>query len=141
MARILIVDDDAMIRAIVVHTLKTAGHQVFSAANGKMGLWHFFAVQPDLIVTDLFMPEQEGLAVITKIRGQFPHIAILAISGGSVASNAMLTVALQLGATATLTKPFDKETLLATVEKTLRMKPPQSGSQAHGVAPILPESH
>lgn len=87
------------------------------------------------------MPEQEGLGMITEIRRQFPHIAILAISGGSVASNAMLSVALQLGATAILEKPFDKQTLLATVEKTIRMKPQQVGFQQRGVAPILPESH
>lgn len=140
MPRILIVDDDATVRAIIIQALKTAGHQVFSATNGKEGLWHFRAIQPDLIITDLFMPEQEGLAMISEIRRKFPDVAILAISGGSVASNAMLSVALQLGATATLAKPFEKQTLLAAVEKTLRMNPPQAGFQAHDAAPILPES-
>lgn len=141
MAKILIVDDDATIRAIIVRVLKTAGHQVFSATNGKEGVQHFRAIQPDLIIADLFMPEQEGMAMITEIYKQAPYIAILAISGGSVASNAMLSVALQLGATVTLAKPFSKETLLAAVEKTLRMKPPQAGLQPHRATPILPESH
>jgi len=97
-----------------------------------------------LIITDLFMPEHEGLETITELHKNFPHVAILAISGGSVASTAMLAVALQLGAANTLEKPFDKETLLAAVEKTLGVNPrPATPGFHHGsdVGPILPESH
>lgn len=139
MATILIVDDDASIRAVIVHALKSAGHQVFTAGDGKEGLWHSRAVRPDLIITDLFMPIQEGLELIKELRAGFPQIGILAISGTSVASRAMLAVALELGATTTLEKPFDKETLLALVDKTLQMKPPLAGFQGEP-GPILPES-
>lgn len=139
MATILIVDDDATIRAVMIQALKPAGHQVFSAADGKEGMWHSRAVRPDLIITDLFMPIQEGLEMIKQLRTQYPHIAILAISGTSVASRAMLSVALELGATTTLEKPFDKETLLATVQKTLKIKPPRAGFEGE-MGPILPES-
>ena len=93
-----------------------------------------------MIITDLFMPIKEGLELITELRKQFPHIAILAISGTSVASRAMLSVALELGATTTLEKPFDKETLLAMVEKTLEIKPPRAEFQGDSTGPILPES-
>ncbi|HLX68694.1 MAG TPA: response regulator [Verrucomicrobiae bacterium] len=139
MATILIVDDDASIRAVIVQALKSAGHQIFTAADGKEGLWHSLAVRPDLIITDLFMPIQEGLELIKELRGQFPHIAILAISGTSVASRAMLAVALELGATTTLEKPFDKETLLSMVSKTLQIQPPRAGFQ-NEPGPILPEN-
>ena len=144
MAKILIVDDDVGVRTIIVQTLKAAGHQVFSAENGREGIRHFQSIQADLIITDLFMPEHEGLETITELHKNFPHVAILAISGGSVASTAMLAVALQLGATSTLEKPFDKETLLAAVEKTLGMNPrhPKHGFHDNSdVGPILPESH
>lgn len=140
MAKILIVDDDSTIRAILIQALKAGGHEVFSAANGKEGMWHSRAVLPDLIVTDLFMPIQEGLELIKELRAQFPHIAILAISGTSVASRAMLAVAMELGATATLEKPFDRETLLAMVEATLEIKPPKGGFPSGDKGPILPES-
>jgi two-component system chemotaxis response regulator CheY len=139
MATILIVDDDATIRAVIIQTLKSAGHQVFSAADGKEGMWHSRAVKPDLIITDLFMPIQEGLELIKGLREQFPYIAILAISGTSVASRAMLAVALEMGATTTLEKPFDKETLLAMVNKTLEIQPPRADFQGDTTAPILPE--
>lgn len=140
MATILIVDDDPTIRAVIIQALKAAGHEVFSAANGKEGMWHSRAVQPDLIVTDLFMPIQEGLELIKELRAHFPHIAILAISGTSIASRAMLAVAMELGATATLEKPFDKDTLLAMVESALEIKPPKGILQTGDKGPILPES-
>jgi DNA-binding NtrC family response regulator len=140
MATILIVDDDATIRTVIIQALKSEGHQVFSAADGKEGMWHSRAVRPDLIITDLFMPIQEGLELIKGLRAQFPHIAILAISGTSVASRAMLSVALELGATTTLEKPFDKETLLAMVDKTLKINPPRVGFPGDNTGPILPEN-
>ena len=139
MATILIVDDDATLRAIMIQALKSAGHQVFSAADGKEGMWHSRAVRPDLIITDLFMPIQEGLELIKQLRAQYPHVGILAISGTSIASRAMLSVALELGATTTLEKPFDRETLLAMVEKTLKMQPPRGGFEGE-TGPILPEN-
>ena len=141
MAKILIVDDDAAVRAILAQVLKAAGHQVFSATNGKEGLWHFGAIQPDLIITDLFMPEKEGLETITELRKKFPQIGILAMSGGNIASTAMLSVAAHLGASCTLEKPFDKDTLLAAVQRTLRMHRHHPKPKFETVGPILPESH
>jgi DNA-binding response OmpR family regulator len=144
MATILIVDDDEGVRATIVQALKVAGHEVFSASNGKEGMRHIRAIQPDLIITDLFMPEQEGLETITELHDKFPQVAILAISGGSLASPAMLSVALQLGATDILEKPFDNESLLAAVGKILRKnyhRPKPDFHDESGTGPILPESH
>lgn len=142
MAKVLLVDDDSYVRTVMIQALKEAGHQVFSATNGIEAMRHFPGIQADLIITDLFMPEQEGLETITKLRRQFPDVAILAISGGSSASSTMLFVALQLGATHTLEKPFDKNALLAAVELTLKINPPRAESGADAsIGPILPESH
>jgi DNA-binding NtrC family response regulator len=144
MATILIVDDDAEVRTMIVQALKTAGHLVFSAGNGKEAMCHLRAIQPDLIITDLFMPEQEGLETIKQLHDKFAHIAILAISGGSVASTAMLSVALELGAVNTLEKPFGNQALLAAVEKTLEMqecRPKRDFRDESDTGPILPESH
>jgi DNA-binding NtrC family response regulator len=143
MGRILIVDDDARVRAMLVCALKAAGHQVYSAANGIDGTRFVGAIRPDLIISDLFMPEKEGLETITELHKRFPSVPILAISGGNFASESMLSVALRLGATNALEKPFDQDTLLVAIEKTLCMKPigVQLDYDAETVGPILPESH
>ncbi len=143
MATILIIDDDAGVRASIAHALKAANHDVFSAGNGKEGMRHFRAIQADLVITDIFMPEQDGLETIAEIYKKLPHVAILAISGSSAVSWAMLSVALQSGATAILEKPFDRETLLASVDKTLRMKRHVAKPDVRGEGPgqIFPVKH
>jgi two-component system nitrogen regulation response regulator NtrX len=122
MAKVLVVDDDPDIRAVIMEALGGVGHEVFSATNGREGLLHAMAIQPDLIIIDLFMPEQEGLETIRKLNQQIPHVAILAVSGRSAASSPMLTVALELGAANVLEKPFDALTVRAAVEATLETR-------------------
>src|SRR5579871_1827701 len=107
MAKVLVVDDDPDIRAVIMEALRGVGHEVSSAQNGREGAHQALVMQPDLIIIDVFMPEQDGLETIRILRLQFPHIAILAISGRSVNSSPMLTVALELGAVNVLEKPFD----------------------------------
>lgn len=135
-------DDDETVRTVLVKALKAAGHIVFAAENGLEGMRHVRAIRPDLIITDLFMPEQEGLETIAELRRENPYLAIIAISGGSTSSPAMLSVASRLGAVATLEKPFDLDALMDTVEWALKMKPKQVQSKFETeVSPILPESH
>jgi DNA-binding response OmpR family regulator len=105
-----------------MEALRVAGHDVFSATNGRDGVHQALTIQPDLIITDLFMPEQEGLETIRRLIRQIPHVPILAISGRSVASSSMLTVALELGAVNVLEKPFDAITLRAAAEATLETR-------------------
>jgi DNA-binding response OmpR family regulator len=119
MAKVLVVDDDPDIRAVIMEALRGANHEVYSATNGREGMDNALVIQPDLIIIDLYMPEQEGLETIRQLRQQAPHIAILAISGRAVASSPMLTVALELGAVNVLEKPFDALTLRAAAEATL----------------------
>ena len=118
MARILIIDDDANLRTILGHVLKEAGHEVNVAADGPEGIKQHRAAPADLIITDLFMPEQEGLETIRQLHREFPELAIIAMSGVDP-TNTMLTIALKLGAAKVLQKPFDVEKLLKTVDEVL----------------------
>ena len=144
MAKVLVVDDDPDIRAVIMEALRVAGHEVSSATNGREGVDQALAIQPDLIIVDLFMPEQEGLETIRELNLQIPHVAILAISGRSVASSPMLTVALELGAVNVLEKPFDAVTLRAAAEATLETrahcKPPEVCADQSDGANSSPES-
>jgi DNA-binding response OmpR family regulator len=119
MGRVLIIEDDAEMRAMLTEALQAAGHEVAVASDGKEGMKHYQSAPADLVITDLFMPNQEGLETITKMRRFYPTIPIIAISGNSGVSRPMLTVALQLGATAILHKPFLPAELLALVDKAL----------------------
>lgn len=129
MAKVLVVDDDPDMRAVMMEALQVAGHEVSSAANGLQGVHYALFVRPDLVVVDLFMPVQEGLETIRQLRQRLPYLPILAISGRHIASSPMLTVALQMGAVNVLEKPFDALTLRAAVEATLETrahcKPPE----------------
>jgi CheY-like chemotaxis protein len=114
----LVIDDDPDIRRLLKDTLEGGGHQVSLASNGLEGVRQFKAKRADLVITDLFMPEQEGLETIKQLRLEFPDIPIIAISGRPTGGT-MLSVAQRLGATAVLHKPFLPEELLRTVEQTL----------------------
>ena len=119
MARILVIDDDPDTRELLEQMLKGAGHQVSLAADGSEGVKQFCANPADLVITDLYMPGQEGIETIMQLRRHFPESAILAISG-RIAAETMLLVARKLGAVATLQKPFVADELLASVERALR---------------------
>lgn len=114
MARILVIDDDAEMRAVLGQTLKSAGHEVVLAADGKRGLAECGTKPIDLVVTDLVMPQQEGIETIMQLRRDYPKIAIIAMSGMSGARN-LLWIAQRIGAAKTLQKPFQPEELLAAV--------------------------
>ncbi len=120
MASILIIDDDEFIRKMMLQILTEAGYQVFEAMNGKEGIGRYRAEPTDLLITDLIMPEKDGIEVIMDLRGEFPEAKIIAMSGGSRYGKAdFLKTAKMLGARRILDKPFDLETLLATVKEAL----------------------
>lgn len=118
MARILIIDDDPNVVATLGLALQGAGHQVVSAADGREGVRKHRAGPADLIITDLFMPEQEGLETIRELRKDFPEVPIIAMSGADSA-NTMLTIASKMGAAKVLRKPFDIKELLNAIEEAL----------------------
>ena len=83
------------------------GHEVLEAANGREGLGAFDLHQIDLVITDILMPEKEGIQTIMELRHDFPLVKIIAISGGgAVEPDTYLTMAQELGADSTLSKPF-----------------------------------
>ena len=120
MARILVIDDEAAVRNLVATILRKTGHEVFEASDGKRG-GAVLSEQPvDLIITDLLMPEKDGIEMIMEARRDFPAIRIIAMSGGGMAAPAdYLPMAELLGAERTLAKPFTAAQLRALVESVL----------------------
>jgi CheY-like chemotaxis protein len=100
--------------------LESAGHEVVEAKNGAQGI-SFQRAQPfDLVVTDIIMPEKEGVETIIELKRDFPDLPIVAISGGGRTRNLdFLKIAAQYGATRILAKPFSEEELVEAVEGSL----------------------
>ena len=116
--RILITDDDADVRSVLVRLMAGAGYEVLEAADGRGCLDVLRTTPVDLVILDIYMPEVDGIAVIAQAHREFAHVRILAISGGgSVPRERTLEIAQRLGATRTLTKPFDRDALLALVRE------------------------
>lgn len=119
-ACVLIIDDEASVRAMVKQMLEKEGYTVEEAENGETGL-RFVAHNPvDLAIVDIFMPEKDGLGVILELREKFPHVRIIAISGGSRRGPDYLSIAQKLGAQYTLAKPFERQELVSAVGSVLR---------------------
>jgi CheY-like chemotaxis protein len=120
MARILIIDDDEGMRGSLAHTLEKLGHEVSAAADGKAGVARAIESEPDLVITDLIMPEKEGLETIMDLRALHPRIRIIAMSGGGRLSNEdYLHLAKRFGAKISLAKPFTREELKAALAEAL----------------------
>lgn len=117
MPRILIIDDDDTLRGIIAKSLTHAGHTITQANNGRKGVAQFRADPTDLVITDLVMPEQEGMETIKILHRDFPNTPIIAMSGGLDGSPLYLDLTRRLGATITLTKPFTLQQLKAAVEQ------------------------
>ena len=118
MARILIIDDDDAVRDFLVEAIEQAGHEVVSANGGITGIGKFAQSHPDLVLTDIIMPDRDGLEVITEIRSADPDARIIAMSGGALRTSAVfcLDAAMELGAMAVLKKPFRLAHLIDVVE-------------------------
>lgn len=116
MAHILLIEDEQMLRRTLRSMLERAGHSVAEAEDGNEGLAQFKVARPDLVLTDIIMPNREGVETITEIRRQAPDLPIIAMSGGgSRGGELFLTLAEGLGASATLSKPIRQAELLAAV--------------------------
>jgi DNA-binding response OmpR family regulator len=120
MAKVLVIDDDATMRRLIHRTLANAGHEVVEAADGVQGMRTFLTHAPAVVITDLIMPDQEGIQTIREIRAAGSRAGIIAISGGGVGDGSLyLTLARELGANEVLPKPFRPAELIALVEKLL----------------------
>jgi CheY-like chemotaxis protein len=120
-ARILIIDDEDQPRRMLQQVLIRVGYEVVEARDGNEGLQLFRASPTDLIITDILMPEKEGLETIIDLRREFPAVKIIAISGGGRTGNLnFLEVAKRLGAQRTLQKPFELQEMIAAVRDLLQ---------------------
>ena len=114
MATILIIDDEESMRVLLCSALKAAGYEVVEAANGRQGLELYRLRPTDLIITDIAMPELNGLDMILELTRHFLHAKVIAISGVGEEQN-VLDVAKLLGARRTIQKPFSMLQLLNAV--------------------------
>ncbi len=119
MSRILVIDDDPAVRAAVARVLVAAGHQVNQAADGRLALEALRHEPVDLVITDLLMPEIDGIEMIVAVRQQFPALPVIAMSGAIPNADLYLGIATNLGVRHTLAKPFNAEKLLHAVNQTL----------------------
>jgi len=118
---VLLIDDDPAVLESLGLLLEAWGFRVLTARNGAHGLEVFRAQSPAVVVTDIMMPEQDGIGTMLQMRRERPDVKIVAISGGGkVDSSDYLAVAEQLGADAALQKGVDNEALLDTLTALLR---------------------
>ena len=114
MATILVIDDQEPIRSLLRTVLEEAGHQVLEASNGRRGLEVYRERSADLIITDIVMPEMDGLELMLELTRSFLNVKVIAITG-ALESNRGLNVAKLLGARQTFQKPIDMGRLLSAV--------------------------
>ncbi len=116
MPHIHIVDDEALIRELFRRILETEGYEVTDSADGNAALALCRQQPPDLIITDLIMPEKEGIETIIELKRDFPQMKIIAISGGGrITAREYLELAETFGADMTLSKPISRDELLTAV--------------------------
>jgi len=127
--QILLVEDDEAFADMLQTTLIQAGYAIVHARNGKEALRLYDAHLPILVLTDLIMPEIEGIELIIELRRRHPGVKIVAMSGGGRSSpHAYLPMAQLLGAARTLPKPFSNKELFAAIQDLLG--PEQADLQA-----------
>ena len=120
MPTILLVDDDDQFRTIFAESLRRAGYDVREARDGDEGIKSYRDRPADLIITDLIMPEKEGLEMIQEFRRSEPEVKIIAISGGSRhGASDYLRFARAFGARKVLGKPFTRDEMLTAIEEVL----------------------
>jgi len=119
--KILVIDDDLLFRSMLVEMLERKEYLVYAAEDGEQGVNIWKEVHPDIVITDIIMPNKEGIETILEMKRQNKNVKIIAISGGG-RTNAQdnLRSAKLLGASLTLSKPFDSGDLLSAVNTLLK---------------------
>jgi len=120
MARILVIDDQDSIRRVVRRALEQDGHEVFDASDGELGMEILESHSFDIVITDIFMPGQDGIVTLRQVRKRFPQVKVIVISGGD--STGMMDLrqdAELLGAVKSLQKPFNAREIMDVVRSVL----------------------
>ena len=128
---ILIIDDDEQIRRVLRLVLEKAGYLVLEASNGREGLRRFRETPTALVITDLLMPDQDGLEVTRALHREAPHVKIIVLTGGSEELN-YLDAAKFLGAHRTMKKPVTAAEVLQAVQQELQGGSPHTGDGPQG---------
>ena len=116
MARILVIDDDYEVRVSLRKMLEMAGHRVIEASNGEEGVRLYSQNPTDLIITDILMPEKDGVEALLELRTDFPDIKVIVISGEG---KELLATASEFGALRVFEKPFRVQEILSAVKELL----------------------
>ena len=116
MALILVMDDDAAVRTALRTLLLKEGHEVLEAVNGMEGANLYAQNYPDLVITDILMPDKDGVETLLELRHDFPDIKVIVISGNA---QEFLPITEDLGAHRTLTKPFKAIQVLEAIQELL----------------------
>jgi DNA-binding response OmpR family regulator len=121
MARVLVIEDNRDLRELMQVILQHAGYDVELASDGQIGMKVQRERPADLVVTDIFMPNQDGIETIAKFREEYPDLKVIVMSGDGKLANryAHLATARELGVRALLPKPFDEDELLSTIRGAL----------------------
>ena len=115
------IDDESEIRKLFIKKLAGKGYEIIEACDGKEGLKLYHETRPDLVITDLVMPEKEGIETIIELKRESPNVKIIAISGGGKnVPDAYLHIAKNLGAERTFSKPIDWPELIKVVRELLK---------------------
>lgn len=119
--RVLVIDDSADLRELIGAALEYEGFEVARAADGEQGLQSQRKNPAQIVITDIFMPEKEGMETLIALLKEFPGTKIIVMSGGGAKKGVdYLRVALQLGAAKSFSKPFDLQALCAAVRELAR---------------------
>ena len=132
MARILVIEDTPTVSRVLARLLERAGHQVVVRPTADEALDVVRAESVDLVLTDIFLPGKNGLALIRELGERYPRVPVIAITGGDARWDAdVLGAATEAGAVAALRKPFGSDVLLGAVARALgeRTDDPQPGTE------------
>lgn len=120
MANILVIDDNPEFREILRRHLETTGHSVALAENGEQGLKVLERGGFDIVLTDILMPQRDGVEVLREAKRRWPRLPVIAISGGGwIGANELLSMAEKLGADQVLQKPVRRDDLFQAVDEAL----------------------
>ena len=125
MSRILVIDDESLLRSTVVTILTREGFSVEEASDGQAGIAMCHKNPPDVVITDIFMPNRDGIEVVMELKRSCPRTKIIAMTGGGqMHMIEVASAAKHLGAVHILHKPFERESRLAAVSAALGTPPP-----------------
>jgi two-component system response regulator (stage 0 sporulation protein F) len=123
MAKILLVEDDELVRDMLSQVLTRASHEVITANNGEEAAEILKKIEPDMMVTDIIMPKKSGVTLIAEVKNKHPNMEIIAISGGGrLDPMGYLDLSESLGATVSFEKPIDNSALLMAIDLLLHSK-------------------